>query len=185
MLFKPLKTEEAPHTTARGFELLLAEPNGFRVHLLSRSDTLSCLIKETVAFQTLKNRGSIPHGQPGVFADACAVARARHHVRATTPAPILRTRSGLATHAGHSAVASRSSAHRLGAATAKGFPVDLESVVQPGRQVTRARAQFRSLCGGGSPESLWQRQRGDSNPCGQSPMDFESISLAARTHCLA
>ena len=24
----------------------------------------------------------------------------------------------------------------------------------------------------------------DSNPCGQSPMDFESISLAARTHCL-
>ena len=29
-----------------------------------------------------------------------------------------------------------------------------------------------------------QRQRGDSNPCGQSPMDFESISLAARTHCL-
>ena len=28
-----------------------------------------------------------------------------------------------------------------------------------------------------------KRQRGDSNPCGQSPMDFESISLAARTHC--
>ena len=26
------------------------------------------------------------------------------------------------------------------------------------------------------------RHRGDSNPCGQSPMDFESISLAARTH---
>ena len=30
---------------------------------------------------------------------------------------------------------------------------------------------------------LQKRQRGDSNPCGQSPMDFESISLAARTHC--
>ena len=28
-----------------------------------------------------------------------------------------------------------------------------------------------------------KRQRGDSNPCGQSPMDFESISLTARTHC--
>ena len=28
------------------------------------------------------------------------------------------------------------------------------------------------------------RQRGDSNPCGQSPMDFESISLTTRTHCL-
>ena len=28
-----------------------------------------------------------------------------------------------------------------------------------------------------------KRQRGDSNPCGQSPMDFESISLTARTQC--
>ena len=30
------------HTTPRGFEPLRAEPNGFRVHLLSRSDTVSC-----------------------------------------------------------------------------------------------------------------------------------------------
>ena len=29
-----------------------------------------------------------------------------------------------------------------------------------------------------------KRHRGDLSPCGQSPMDFESISLAARTHCL-
>ena len=29
-----------------------------------------------------------------------------------------------------------------------------------------------------------ERQRGDSNPCGQSPMDFESISLTTRTYCL-
>ena len=29
-------------TTARGFEPLRAEPNGFRVHVLSRSDTVSC-----------------------------------------------------------------------------------------------------------------------------------------------
>jgi hypothetical protein len=29
-----------------------------------------------------------------------------------------------------------------------------------------------------------KRHRGDSNPCGQSPMDFESISLTARTQCL-
>ena len=28
------------------------------------------------------------------------------------------------------------------------------------------------------------RHRGDSNPCGQSPMDFESISLTSRTQCL-
>jgi hypothetical protein len=38
------------------------------------------------------------------------------------------------------------------------------------------------------PAQSWtkktKRQRGDSNPCGQSPMDFESISLTARTHCL-
>ena len=30
-------------STPRGFEPLRAEPNGFRVHLLSRSDTVSCL----------------------------------------------------------------------------------------------------------------------------------------------
>ena len=34
------------------------------------------------------------------------------------------------------------------------------------------------------PDDYWHRHRGDSNPCGQSPMDFESISLAARTQCL-
>ena len=28
-----------------------------------------------------------------------------------------------------------------------------------------------------------KRHRGDSNPCGQSPMDFGSISLTARTQC--
>ncbi len=28
-----------------------------------------------------------------------------------------------------------------------------------------------------------KRHRGDSNPCGQSPMDFEPISLTARTQC--
>ena len=28
------------------------------------------------------------------------------------------------------------------------------------------------------------RHRGDSNPCGQSPMDFESIPLTARAQCL-
>jgi hypothetical protein len=29
-----------------------------------------------------------------------------------------------------------------------------------------------------------KQHRGDSNTCGQSPMDFESISLTARTQCL-
>ena len=37
---------------------------------------------------------------------------------------------------------------------------------------------------GALPAGAKKRHRGDSNPCGQSPMDFESISLAARTQCL-
>ena len=36
--YRPLRMQ----TTPRGFEPLRAEPNGFRVHLLSRSDTVSC-----------------------------------------------------------------------------------------------------------------------------------------------
>ena len=28
-----------------------------------------------------------------------------------------------------------------------------------------------------------KRQRGDLNPCGQSPTDFESITLTTRSHC--
>ena len=38
---KPL-TANTNKTTPRGFEPLRAEPNGFRVHLLNRSDTVSC-----------------------------------------------------------------------------------------------------------------------------------------------
>ena len=41
ILFLPPTKGEG--TTPRGFEPLRAEPNGFRVHLLSRSDTVSCL----------------------------------------------------------------------------------------------------------------------------------------------
>ena len=33
--------ERSPESTPRGFEPLRAEPNGFRVHLLNRSDTVS------------------------------------------------------------------------------------------------------------------------------------------------
>ena len=49
----------------------------------------------------------------------------------------------------------------------------------------RPRAKSRST----APSSILERgeveqkrQRGDPNPCGQSPMDFEPISLTARTH---
>jgi hypothetical protein len=43
-------THEHDKATARGFEALRAEPNGFRAHLLNRSDTLSsvCVKKKTV-----------------------------------------------------------------------------------------------------------------------------------------
>ena len=38
---QPSRHSENHMATARGFEPLRAEPNGFRVHLLNRSDTLS------------------------------------------------------------------------------------------------------------------------------------------------
>ena len=38
-----LRHVPSPEATPRGFEPLRAEPNGFRVHPLSRSDTVSCL----------------------------------------------------------------------------------------------------------------------------------------------
>ena len=49
--------------------------------------------------------------------------------------------------------------------------------VAPGDGQIRAQVLLHDLTRG-------KRHLGDSNPCGQSPMDFESISLAARTKCL-
>ena len=46
-------------STARGFEPLRAEPNGFRVHLLNRSDTLSCHSVKN-SFFSLSERGLWP-----------------------------------------------------------------------------------------------------------------------------
>ena len=40
--FVPSNTYKRKRTTARGFEHLQEEPNGFRFHLLCHSDTLSC-----------------------------------------------------------------------------------------------------------------------------------------------
>ena len=56
----------------------------------------------------------------------------------------------------------------------------------------RAQTQRAHRCRGGQlfwssnggAANLRKRHRGDSSPCGQSPMDFESISLATRTQCL-
>ena len=43
-----LKTPIFKKTTPRGFEPLRAEPNGFRVHLLNRSDTVSVVIHSSL-----------------------------------------------------------------------------------------------------------------------------------------
>ena len=53
------------------------------------------------------------------------------------------------------------------------------------RKPTAAVEQKRITMSAAAPTAaaMAKRHRGDSNPCGQSPMDFESISLAARTQC--
>ena len=52
-------------STARGFEPLRAEPNGFRVHVLNRSDTLS-LSKGDQLAASRENQPESPraHGSP-------------------------------------------------------------------------------------------------------------------------
>ena len=48
--------DQQRNATPRGFEPLRAEPNGFRVHLLNRSDTVSCPLVTPVyanGFKTL------------------------------------------------------------------------------------------------------------------------------------
>ena len=44
----------AAKTTPRGFEALRAEPNGFLVHLLDRSDTVSMIFGRRQTFSTTK-----------------------------------------------------------------------------------------------------------------------------------
>ena len=53
-------------------------------------------------------------------------------------------------------------------------------LVEPKQQ---SRRSARWLCWACLGDEAARRHRGDSNPCGQSPMDFESISLATRTQC--
>jgi hypothetical protein len=45
-----VKGDRPGNATPRGFEPLRAEPNGFRVHLLNRSDTVSYLRTESGFF---------------------------------------------------------------------------------------------------------------------------------------
>ena len=127
--------------TARGFEPLRAEPNGFRVHLLSRSDTLSLRFRHCC------------HATRVVLSKV----QVNSFPKSTAPfAPAGRR--------------SRGGASPVGSGPCR---------VGDGIDVLEARDH-----GPHCWRECMHRQRGDSNPCGQSPMDFESISLAARTHCL-
>ena len=119
--------------TARGFEPLRAEPNGFPVHLLSRSDTLSWLKAKTLT----------RYCQGQVFLRVSCQDTTMPHMASTD--------------------------------LARGY-----RCVPVCAHATRRCAHNIQM-----PQTGNLRQRGDSNPCGQSPMDFESISLAARTDRLA
>ena len=52
-------------TTARGLEPLRAEPNGFRVHLLSHSDTLSLVMQRFEAGQEYRRKCISQESSPG------------------------------------------------------------------------------------------------------------------------
>ena len=86
-------------STPRGFEPLRAEPNGFRVHLLSRSDTVSCMTCGSV-FVPRWTFGGTHHSTTtqsvaGLFArempHACLVLRGRYGIGMT----LLYKRSGM------------------------------------------------------------------------------------------
>ena len=116
-----------PEATARGFEPLRAEPNGFLVHHLSHSVTLSHVQRQARLHDTTVTE---MHREPNSHASA---------------------------------------------------DVDRQFKQQSPLQHEASVAASSAAC---LPH--WQpscRQRGDSSPCGQSPMDFKSISLAARTQC--
>ena len=101
-------------TTPRGFEPLRAEPNGFLVHLLNHSDTVSLKISRPRKCERNTRRCADEFNQ--------SKPRANQALK-LAPTHILPARD-----------------HQ-------------------------------------------KRQRGDLNPCGQSPSDFESDSLTTRTHC--
>ena len=127
--------------TARGFEPLRAEPNGFRVHLLSRSDTLSWLCSSSKA--SVRKRQGLSPGER-------------------------RSRSAKSPEQG---------APAMGVLLAQ-YVLSMRSVLR-----LLAALLLPFLCLLSLLEGSGKRQRGDSNPCGQSPMDFKSISLTARTQC--
>ena len=128
--------------TARGFEPLRAEPNGFLVHHLGHSVTLSLQTSGTTerSCWRLASCGDGPDicEQHGALCVALGPQKQRRPHR-------------------------RCASLVLGAAEAKASP----------------EAGARGALAGDAPHSCcaaavlsWTRQRRDSNPCGQSPMDF-------------
>ena len=72
---------------------------------------------------------------------------------------------------------------RCGGTLPQQFVADSDKLTAPGFASKFAQDihAFQNTC----IANQQMRHLGDLNPCGQSPMDFESISLAARTKCLA
>ena len=54
MVLGSLVLRDAKRATPRGFEPLRAEPNGFRVHLLNRSDTVSCATSVNLCYGNVR-----------------------------------------------------------------------------------------------------------------------------------
>ena len=118
-------SDDVMKPTARGFEPLRAEPNGFLVHHLNHSVTLSCL-------------------WIWVSDHDCGFYGLQWDVFKTVNHAIFLSFE-LLSHAMETAL--------------------------------RCHSKKRQH------PAISNRQRGDLNPCGQSPMDFESITLTTRSHC--
>jgi hypothetical protein len=73
---------------------------------------------------------------------------------------------------------------RRGEATALGSTSAVLGCARISPRLPRgACARLVTIGGLALPTPRRKRHRGDSNPCGQSPMDFEPISLTAGTQC--
>ena len=132
--------------TARGFEPLRAEPNGFLVHHLSHSVTLSWRLCRTL--------------RPALLATATIAMQG--------------WREGLPVHrCGRSAPAEPpTQGHHQGAAAADDtWPLATACTHRAGAPTGRPAASERQ-CRRSVEACVSVRQRGDSSPCGQSPMDF-------------
>ena len=73
----PTANKMETKTTARGFEPLRAEPNGFRVHLLNRSDTVSVTLQMPYTYSVRKKKAGGSGCQGKAPARQHAFARSR------------------------------------------------------------------------------------------------------------